>query len=522
MKRMIISFLLAGAVAILGTSPVSAADKASGSVKIGYTYIDHDGGFGVNQETYNYYEGLGLSLSDWHYGLDNGVTITGDFNNITLNNRNLRAGARKPGLFDVTFTNNQYRRIYDFDGSHFTRRNSTGFQVSVQPHRLVKVFGGYSLINKHGSSIEILSPVSDTIIASTDYSQTSINLGTLVGDRRGTLRLDYRHLSFNDKTSLNADRKADNFSATATTPVPKNEWLIVSGGYIYRKDKADLDNSALQTSQFWGATKMYLPAHLLFDYRLIYAWAKHIGPDLETDHFIHTASIGRNWRRHGGLRVGYEYRIADDFTNRTTSSGFLANGWLKPIERIYLNASIATRKDKVKEGVTLLGDEDYTRHQITARYSDTTWGDLTGQWQGRIRKNPDISSRVDYNAWSTQINLARSKLGRITVNWTYYKGTYRDQSDTLGFQFGDHVLNGTIHPRTWRNFDFDFGATYYRSRRSLNIEKSNLNFGLMYTYEKIYHVEARYHVFNYDDYLVNNSYYTANIVEVNIIKDLSF
>ena len=37
-----------------------------------------------------------------------------------------------------------------------------------------------------------------------------------------------------------------------------------------------------------------------------------------------------------------------------------------------------------------------------------------------------------------------------------------------------------------------------------------------------HHLEVRYNVFNYDDYLLFDHYYTANIVEVNLIKDFLF
>ena len=37
-----------------------------------------------------------------------------------------------------------------------------------------------------------------------------------------------------------------------------------------------------------------------------------------------------------------------------------------------------------------------------------------------------------------------------------------------------------------------------------------------------YHVEVKYNVYNYDDYILLDRYYTANVVWVNVAWDLHF
>jgi len=95
-------------------------------------------------------------------------------------------------------------------------------------------------------------------------------------------------------------------------------------------------------------------------------------------------------------------------------------------------------------------------------------------------------------------------------------------SDVTSYEFLDHLLTATVYLPTWHDLALDAGVTYYRSKRDQDLEKSRLNFGALYTIQKQYHIEVRYNVFNYDNFLVNNSYYTGNIVEVNFIKDVSF
>ncbi len=517
--------LLALIVCILTPIVILGAD-GGGKVKVGYTYMDQEGSMAVNQETYNWYEGPALSLQDWRIDFADGSALTADLRNITLNNRNLRISYGKSGLFNLSAANNQYRRFHDFNGGNFTRRNHTDIQGSVQPIRWVKFFGGYSVTMKHGDVLPTLSPATEMTVRNTDYDHTSFNAGMQVGDRFGMLRTEYRHYAFDDKTATNTDRTADNFTVSLFSKVPRVDRLTLSGGYKYRQDKIQDTDEKLTSNQFWLGGRVTLPESMVFDYRLVYGYTTPASAyqvsTSETDHILHTTSLGKNWGRLGGVRLGYEYQIADDFINKTSSSGVLANGWLRPNDRWYFRGNVATRTNSVDEGSTLLGNEDLTRQMLAARYSAREGCNLSIQWQGRSRKNADIRSKVDYNALSSDLNLTNEKWGSIVVGYAYNRGTFENRSDTVSFEFADHVVSGTISPRAYKNLAADFGWNYYRSKRDIDIEKFNLNFGLTYAFLANHHVEVRYNVFNYDDFIVTNSYYTANIVEVNLTKDLSF
>ncbi len=521
MRTTLVKILFVTAAGLL-CSGVALAANGSGSVTLGYTYLDEEGNLGVNQETFNTYEGFGLSLNQWRYDFANGMMLNADLNNITLNNRNLRASIAKPGLFSLAVQNNQYTRAYDFNGSQYTRRRSTGAQASFQPHKMVKLFGGFGMTEKFGNNFAVYAPISDTAIATTDYKHTSFNFGAQGTLKQGYVRADYRHFGFDDKTAANRDRTADCYRALGSINLPRYDWLMLSGGVSYRKDKLDETTVELKTTQGWGGLKAYLPHQYTVDYRLLYAITDHVGPKLTTDNIVHTASIGKNWPRYGGLRVGYERRVSDNFSNKTTSNAFLGNGWLRPTDRLSFGAQIVTRAKSVDQGTTLVGDEDVTRHLVKAAYHDTAWGSISGQWQGRVRKNDDIDTKVDYSTLTSSLMLQRSQYGHLTVTYSYYTGKYENRSDQASYEFGDHVISGAIYPKSYLQFTTDFGATYYRSQKDNDREKFNLNFGLRYSFMGDHHLEVRYNVFNYDDYLLFDHYYTANIVEVNLIKDFSF
>ncbi|MFZ1684077.1 MAG: hypothetical protein WAU88_08080 [Candidatus Zixiibacteriota bacterium] len=522
MKRHILTPVCMLAVLLLGLTSYAAAETGSGRVKLGYTYIDDDGNQAVDQGRYNLYEGFGLSLNDWIYSFQNGATFAADMNNITMNNRNLLATLNKPGRYTFSVNNSQYRRTYDWDGTKYTRRATTGVDARYQIGRYFKVSGGYGVTSKHGEQFEVLSPIDDTILNSVDYRQTMYHLGTEVGDRYGTVRFDYRHYSFNDNTANNFDRNADNVNLVGTSSFPGARWLLFTGGYLYRRDKSDVDSSRVRTNQPWGSVKAYLPDNFVADYRIVYSMTKHVKPLHEYDNVLHVATVGKNWPRYGGLRAGWEYRIADDFFNKTTSNGFLASGWLKPMNQLFFSGFFSTRKKDVKEGQILNGAEDASRYNVFGKYTDTAWGSLSLKYENKIRKNDDVNSRVDYTSATAQLTLARKAYGSFTATYSYYLGKYENLSDYVGYQFSDHVITGELRSPEYHGLEAEFGGTYYRSRRSVDVEKSSLNFGLGYTFLKNHHLNVEYNVFNFDNYLVRDQYYTGNIVEISLSKDITF
>ena len=509
-------------MAILSTVAVQAAGSGTGSVRLGYTFLDEEGSRAVNQETYNTYEGFGVSLNQWRYNWDTGMRLKADLDNITLNNRNLRLSLGKPGNFGLSVMNSQYRRIYSDNGNDFTRRRSTNVQANYQPVKQVKINAGYGRIDKHGKDFFVLPAVSDTVSRGMDWSQNIYNVGAQYGDKNRLLRADYRRFDFTDNTPLAADRTADLINLQASSPIPRYDRVLVSGGLNYRKDKADRTATELKTSQYWAGAKVYFTSTLFADYRFVYAISERKLPEQTIDNYSNTIVLGKSWSHWGGARVGYEYRVGDDFINRTKLNGLLANGWFKPTERWYFSGELSTRKSDVSDGVTLLGDENRTNHSLVGKYIYPNWGDISARWDGRIRKNDDLTSKVTYNVLSGELNLSRPKLGRLAVTYSYYTGSYKNESDVTSYEFADHVLAGHVYPVDYRNFTVDGGGTYYRSRRDQDIEKFSVDFGVSYRFPKNYRVEARYDVFNFDDFLFIDKYYTANIVEVSLIKDVQF
>ncbi|UCG51433.1 MAG: hypothetical protein JSW58_14795 [Candidatus Latescibacterota bacterium] len=517
LTKLVVLSLVTVVVAILATPAVSG--EGSGLARLGYIYTDEMGNVAVNQETFNIYEGGNFSIEDFLYTTDSGLRFRADLRAITLENRNLTLSAAKSKLFSISAYGNKYQRIYESAGKDATKREMLGGRVSVSPVRYVKFFGGFDRTNKSGENRLVFDGTTDPVVLTSDYAHRSFDIGA-EGFYRGTnLRVEYKTLEFEDETGALNDREADVVRLSGTSPVPRLKWIVLSGGYNYRQDEVGENGVELGTNLGWGAARVYFPRQFTVDYRFVFGRTLHNGTNIETDNVFNTVAVSKRWNRHGGVRVGYESRIADDLIDRSESNGFLFNGWYNYANRLFVRGSAGIRNEDVVTGSTLLGDEDFTRYQLTVKLADKRLGDISARYQGRTRTRDDLGTRVDYNGFSAQLNLSREKYGQLSVSYSYYLGEFENLVDD--FEFSDHVLTGMVTPVSYKSVTVKAGCTFYRSRRDLDIEKFSLNLGVRYDLPRDFGVEARYWAFNYDDFQVADDFYSANMVELDLLKDFS-
>ena len=512
-----IGFTLACVVCL---AAFSFAAGGSGTVKAGYVLTDEDGHRGVNQETFNTYEGFAISVENFKYLFDNGINLNANLRKVTLNNRNLYAAIGKPGLFNVSARNSQYRRTYSYDGTSFTRRRFSSMEADLKPLKNISLFGGFSRTDKHGDNLAALRPVADTVEFSSDYTHTSFHAGAKGFCPYGNLRVEYRRFDYYDDIDPDNDREANIIRVSAFSKFPQHNWLTIAAGYTYRQDKMYETAAELRTDQAWGATKIYLANHFQIDYRLLYGISKQKPSSVDTDHWVNTVSLSKIWPRQGGFRLGFESRIVDDSLNRTGSNGILADLWYNALDRIILKGAIASRSRDIKSGTVLIGDEDYSRYRVSAKYVGNRWGDLSLRYEGRVKDNPDINSKTDYRGLTGAINLKTRNLGRVLFSYSYYRGQFENHSSDVSFEFADNVLQATVEPELFEKLTFSAGGTYYRSHRDRDTEKLGLKLSGRYDLAMRHAIEVTYSLLTYDDFLVSSDYYTGNIVEINFIKDL--
>lgn len=495
----------------------------SGQVILGYLWMDEEGNRAVNQPTFNTYKGVTLSLRQLRFNLKDGSYVFGDLKNVTLNNRNLRAGVSKPGLYYLALDSKQYRRIYSADGGNATQRAVTGGNVWVQPHRNVRVFGGYSLTQRRGAFVELFELGGPPPAKAVDFTNQFYNAGVVVSQRLRSLELEYKGQSFRDELGLADDYKTIRYRVSGRSAVPQHEELWVNAGYeLYQRHRETLGDS-IETNLGWGGLRLNLEGGWSARYSFLWDRTRSTSEPVATDNIVNSIAAEKTFLQKGGLSAGYRYLLKDDVFHELKGRSFFAAGWFRPITTLDLRADVGTSSLDDKQGTTLAGDLDLTKFRISATFHDAP-GRLRLKYESREQKRDDIGSSSDYARIGADLTLNRDAYGRITVSYNNIQGEYVNATST--FEVDDHLLDGLVETARWHGVQALLGGTYLRSKKDLDSERFSVKAGGRFTFAKRYTLEAIYTAHNFDDFTDANNpglytrYYTANIVEVNLISEL--
>lgn len=509
--------LIVAALSLALAAP-AVSNEGQGRVRLGYVLLEEDGNRSVYQEAYNIYEGGSVSFEDVWYTTDGGLRLRANLRNVSLENRNLTFSLDKSKKFSASFYDNKYRRIYQAGGGGM-KRESLGGRFSVSPVGEIKLYADFGLTNKRGETYTVYEPLTDPAIAATDYRHGSFTLGAEGYRFGGNFLVEYQAVDFRDRAREENDRTADVLRLRGTLPLPSYENVIVSGGYNYRQDELEGTAVKLRTDMGWGAAKAYLPREFLVDYRLVYAFTKHKGTGRGTESVFNTVALSKTWERRAGARLGYDNRWTSDRVDRRSSDGVLFNGWYNHAGRVFLRALGGVRRDDDEKCATLIGDQDYTRYQMTAKYAGPKLGDLSLQYQSRDRKREELGTRVDYDAFAAEYGASRARYGRLTLSYAYYLGKFQNLDGSFGFS--DHVVTARVLPASFGDVTLSFGGVYFNSRRDLDIEKFGLDVGVVYALPRDFAVEAKYARYDYQDFQVSGDEYASDVVELYVVRDFN-
>jgi hypothetical protein len=516
--RMLMRALSIGCLVVWAGS-ISMASEMDGEVKLGYVITDETGNRGVYQPNFNLYEGVALSLTGFRYQFDNGFRARADLQNITLKNRNMRAGLSRSGLMGLDLAMSQYRRTYNFDGDRKTRRDRIGGQLWVMPIRYVKVFGGYTRVAKSGDIVELYNPGVTDAVRETDYTQNRYNVGAQALYRGSMVQVEYRASDFDDQLNGTNDRKTERYQVIAATPVPFYRNIRLNGGFQHYRNSIDPRARRLSANTVWGGGRLFIRGGYSVQYSFIFDRAENTGDLVATDNITQAVYAGKVWQGIGGVTAGYQYSVNDDYYDEAEANGFFASGWVTPHPAWNFKADFGTRKEEITSGTTLTGDQDFSRYSLTATYRHDP-ATVRVKFENRQRDHSDIGSSVDFRRVTSDIVYDRDIPGTVTGSYSFAQGEYENTGGE--FEFVDHVLHGSWLSPEYRRFQGEVTATYYRSKQDLDVESFSIGLTGRYTFIPGYRFEVTYSAHNFDDLLYwDRQYYTANIVEMNLIKSLS-
>lgn len=519
MKRSVITIALFIVCAALLPNTLVVAASGRGTIELGHTFLDIVGNEASNYRTYNTYEGTAISLHDFSYDFDNGIRSTFNGRNLTLNNRNLEGSIGKQRLFGVTVTNSQYRRIYSFAGDKFTRRHNTNVTGFLSPHPNVQLYGGGAWVGYHGNQLPLFSLTDIPIVQKLDYAQNFYHGGIRLNDRGRSLNAEIRGNMFADNLDENNDQTRQAIRVQGILPLPNYEWITVSGGYRYFVSSYDTGDTKFTAKTAWGGGTAALNQHWSFKYAFVFDRAGSDFDLVPTDNLTHAVYLSHTQSKKSNVTVGYQYGINDDDKASVQSSGLYASAWYAFTSKVELKADFGSKAEEVRDGSRLLGDEDWARYRASGRWRFSDHGSLKLRIENIRRENDQIETSVDFIRAGGDVSIMVRNV-TFSGSYSYGDGDYENPEEL--FSFTDHVLSGDLLLPEWQHIQLGGGAVYYRSKRDLNVESFALRFSGEYHLGDHYTMGVNYTADNFDDLTKLNEYYTANIVEITIARDISF
>jgi len=495
------------------------AQNGSGDLKFGYVYLDEDGNKSVNQSSFNRYDGLNVSLDKFRYRLGNGIQFRADLKNISLKNRNLSFSVLKSGLFGADFRTSQFRRIYDFEGDKYTHRNLTSGGLWFYPQRFIKMYASGSFNNITGTTEDLFNTTLIDLPDEIDYKQQKYTIGTQFNYQGRMIQAEYNTISYTDKNIESKDQTRQNIKLNAALIIPKFEWLQLFGGYQQFKTEYRDTEFGLKSTTARGGAGVSLPYNFAVKYDIFFNRAGSDSDFVETDNIAQAVYLSYLKPRLIGITVGYQNDVNDDYEDSFKSNSYYFAGLLYPSSQSEIRGEFGIRAEEVDQGSRLVGNEDRSKYKISGKYKLSGNSSFGIKYEARKRKNEQIGSETDFNRIAVESNLGSAKFGWLTAGYSYAVGNYKN--DEQEFEFADHQVHLDMNSAEFKKLVGGFGLTYYRSQRDLDIESVGLRFIGGYKLAGDYRIEAIYNVYNFDDLLAINQYYTENIVEFNIIKKFS-
>ena len=126
--------------------------------------------------------------------------------------------------------------------------------------------------------------------------------------------------------------------------------------------------------------------------------------------------------------------------------------------------------------------------------------------------------KVDGDVASGYGRYAVGSWGSVGADYSYSNDDYRDLAGR--FATVSDIVTGRADFTRVKNLRLAGGVTYLDIGKDLDIEKSSVFVEGSYRVWHDYRVEVQYNVYNYDDYILLDRYYTANVVRFNLVYDL--
>ncbi len=508
--------ILIVAVSLAAHAGTVSAWTYDGTIKLGGIVFDEETGSDLSavQETYDFEEGFSISQLELRGTSNARHGFLLDLRDINIDTRQADFWYRIPGKMRLTGHYDQNRYVFDPDRVLNSDRKDWRLGLGFTPTKELRVSANYNVQNRKGDRLGFPSGTVSQPGAMYDYS---LRTGRLEAEyrkhgRAGALAVDFSSFA-NDRADI-ADRSGRVLSARLYTP---DLWLDRHLTHTFRAayglhelTNGDLDYT-LANFQYTAAAMPLSRVQLKYQF-----YANRIEDDatgLQTDNLRNDLDATVT-HRFGKVFCGYGYETNDDDRSLTDYNTWWAGTTVKYKKLVRAEGSYSSRIKNDEEDVTLLKDIESAQVRAKLQIDPIDHLVLGGGFVDRRREFIDINVEAEGQSVNGHGRYEYPGWGSITGDYTFTTDDYDDLAG--GFEATSDVVTGRLEITRLPDVTLASGVTYIDVGEDLDIEKSMVFFEGAYTFRDDYFLELKYNVYNYDDYVLLDRYYTANVVWINV------
>jgi hypothetical protein len=430
---------------------------------------------------------------------------------------------RRTGKVHFRSRYTESRWVFDPIESVDAGRKNWDNKLSWTPRKALRFSANYNLQSRDGSRIG-LNPGYEGWLG-TDYDsklhryrlEAQANANNGIGGM-----IAYDGVKQND--AIDPSRQRDGYVLSANVHVPgyyvKSLTHVVQaaiGGSEARGSGFGFDMINFQYTGVWQAREW-----MRWRYRFYSSQVEDEATTIQTNNYYHDID-GTFIYSIAVLTLGYGWEALDgDLAMSTTNKFRGALSLRDPKNRVSGRVTFDASNRDDEENTTLLRDSENRRWDVRIDGNPISGLTLGVRGSDRDRKYPDIGVKswgtagTAYAAWrkSMKVGALPVSITEAGVEYTYAD----DEYDNL--LAGQHIVSNTVTGRVgltvWDDLDLMGSFTYLELDKDLDLEKSIVSIGAAYQFKNGLMADVKYNVYNYDDYLLLDRYYTANVVWFNV------